>query len=701
MSLALRTLLVPVLALTLNLPAVALDYPATRQDQTVDDYFGTSVADPYRWLEDDNSPETQAWVTAQNKLTESYVRTPQREAVLKRLTELWNYPRVGVPARYGEAYFVWKNDGLQNQSVLVRQSQPQSEGQVVLDPNTLSADGTVAIGTTATREDGTALAYGVSDAGSDTQTLHFRDLTRLKDLPDTVPGLRNSSVGWSPDGKGVYYNRYPTAAEQPGAAPNTHNRVYYHALGTPASADRLVYSRPNNPKLDFYPFVSEDGAYLLIQSYNGTAPENGVVVMPLNGKAQPQELIAPGRASFSYLGHVGSRFYFQTSDGAPKGKIIAIDVNRPEPEHWQTILPEQTAVLDQAMVAGGQLVTVWMQDASHRLRVYDLQGQRVREQTLPTLGSVSGLQGKQHDPELFYSFSAWTHPSEVWKLDLSTGQSQLVRRSPLRFNPDDYHTEQVFVPSRDGTQIPVFLISKKGVKPDKSHPALLYGYGGFNISLTPHLALAQIPWLDAGGVYAVANLRGGGEYGEAWHQAGMLTRKQNVFDDFIAVGEWLIASGWSHPRKLAIQGGSNGGLLTAACMVQRPELFGAVISQVPVLDMLRYHRFSVGRFWIPEYGSAEASAEAFQTLYRYSPLHNVKKVAYPPLLVMSADHDDRVLPAHASKFIATVQAQAQGDQPHLLRVEFRAGHGAGKPISKTLAELADMYGFLFRALELR
>ncbi|MEZ0373125.1 MAG: prolyl oligopeptidase family protein [Candidatus Sericytochromatia bacterium] len=679
--------------------AAAFTYPAARKEAVTDTYFGVKVADPYRWLEDDDSPETQAWVEAQNRLTRSFVDSPAREKIRARLTELWNYPKQGSPSHKGEWYYSWKNNGLQNQYVLTRQHKLDGPAETVLDPNTLSSDGTISVNTTALSEDGTRLAFGLSEAGSDTQTLHFKDLETGRELPDQLKGLSNSSVDWAPDRSGVFYNRYPDPGSIPNAQPHTHNRVYYHRLGTEQAKDEMVYADAAHPELDFYPFVSEDGQYLLIQSVNGTAPENGILYRPLNSGSF-RELLPTGQASFSFVDNDGPVFYFLTDADAPRNRLIAIDTRQPDKAHWREIIPQGADVLDGVLSAGDSFVATWLHDAQHRLTVHTADGKQLREIQLPAPGTA-GLRGRRQDPELFVSFASFVYPGEIYRYDINSGQMSLLRRSEVRFNPDQFETKQVFYPSKDGTRVPMFLIYKKGLKPDGSHPVLLYGYGGFNISLLPHFALTEIPWLEAGGVYAIANLRGGAEYGEAWHQAGILTHKQNVFDDFIAAGEWLIKQGWSHPHRLAIQGGSNGGLLTAACMIQRPDLYGAVVSQVPVIDMLRYHRFSVGRYWIPEYGSAEASEEQFRTLYAYSPLHNIKPVSYPPLLVMSADHDDRVVPAHAKKFIATLQATGTGNNPLLLRVETRAGHGAGKPTAKIIDELADMYGFLFKVLEVR
>ena len=692
------SLLLPILVGP-GLPAGAMDYPTAHKDPVVDTYFGVKVADPYRWLEDNDSQDSKDWIDAENKLTQSFVKTPVRDKIRDRLTELWNYPKQGSPTHKGSWYYSWKNDGLQNQYVLMRQASLQGPATTVLDPNGLSKDGTVSVNTTAISDQGTTIAYGLSQAGSDQQVLHFKHFDKNQQLPDQVKGLSNASVDWAPDGSGVYYNRYPDPATIPGAKPHTHNRVYFHKLGTDGAKDTLIYADASHPELDFYPFVSEDHQYILIESINGTAPQNGILYRPLGGKDFKQ-LVPNGKASFSFVDNDGPIFYFLTDAGAPRKKLIAIDSRQPDASHWRDVIPQQADVLDSVLSAGGGFVATWLHDAQNRLSYHRRDGKQQRVIPLPAPGTVS-LRGRRGDKELFLSFSSFVYPGEIYRADLGSGQLSLLRRSEVKFDPDKFATEQVFYTSKDGTRVPMFLVYKKGLKPDGSHPTLLYGYGGFNISMLPHFALAQIPWLEAGGVFAMANLRGGAEYGEAWHEAGMLAHKQNVFDDFIGAGEWLIAKGWSHPKKLAIQGGSNGGLLTAACMIQRPDLYGAVISQVPVIDMLRYQKFTVGRYWIPEYGSAEANEAQFKTLFAYSPLHNIRPVAYPPLLVMTADHDDRVLPAHSKKFIATLQATAKGGGPLLLRAETNAGHGAGKPTAKIIDELADMYGFLFKVFDMK
>lgn len=681
------------------------EYPPATRGQTVDRYFGVEVADPYRWLEDDHSEATQAWAQAQHKRTQEFLAGPERQRLKQRFSELWDYPKVGTPSRHGKFYFRWKNNGLQAQYALYRQAHLHGEETLVLDPNTLSQDGTRAIRNTSISPDGRFLAYGISEAGSDKQDLYIRDLNTGQDLPDVIRGLRNSSIDWHPNNLGLIYNRYPSAEELPEAKENSHSRVYFHRLGSEQSQDQLLMEQPQDPSLDLYPGFSEKGDYIIVAGYRGTDPKNALfvkktaaVLTPRHTPQDWQPLQADGVASLNYISNQGAQFYFTSTRDAARGKVVAWNLDS---NQQRTLIPEQNAVLDAVILANHHLVVKSLEMAQHQLKVYDLLGQELRRIPLPAPGTVSSLNGEFADSELFFSFSSFVYPGESYRYDLDTHVLELIHRSQVKFNPERYTTQQIVVPSKDGTQIPVFLVHRKDLQPDGTHPALLYGYGGFNVSLRPHFALSRIPWLEAGGVYAVANLRGGGEFGDAWHEMGMLDKKQNVFDDFIAVGESLIQKGWSHPHKLAIQGGSNGGLLTAAAMIQRPDLFGAVISQVPVIDMLRYHKYSVGRFWIPEYGNAENSKQEFETLYAYSPLHNIEKRDYPPILVMTADHDDRVLPAHAMKFVASLQHADPGDNPILLRVETRAGHGAGKPTGKILDELADMYSFLFKVFELK
>jgi prolyl oligopeptidase len=675
-----------------------LEYPAARRGDTAHVYHGTRVPDPYRWLEDPDSPETSAWVAAENELTFGFIRTdPRRRAIRARLEELWNYPRYSVPQREGGRYFFFRNDGLQNQAILYAARALSEPPEVVLDPNALSADGTIALASQSYSRDGRLLAYGLSAAGSDRQEIHVRDVETGRDLADRIQWCKFATVAWAPDASGFYYDRFPEPGTVPPDDENNFNRLYWHRLGTPQAEDLLVLERADDPELGFSALVTEDGAYLVVVVYRGTDPRNRIYYRELAGSGPWVRLLDDADAMYHPLGNVGSLFFFHTDLDAPRGRIVAIDVRRPEREHWVQIVPEQKDVIHMAGLIGGRIVLVLMADAHDCMKLHDLRGELEREIPLPAIGSISGISGKQNDPEMFFGFTSFLHPAASFRYDFSASRVEPFRRPELRFDPSRFETRQVFYRSKDGTRVPMFLTHRKGLVLDGSNPTLLYGYGGFNVSETPAFSPGRLVWLEAGGVYAVANLRGGNEYGEAWHQAGMLERKQNVFDDFIAAAEWLIASGCTRPERLAISGGSNGGLLVAACMIQRPDLFGAVVCQVPVLDMLRYHRFTIGRYWTPEYGNAEADPEHFKFLYAYSPLHNIRRgVSYPPILVTSADTDDRVVPAHAKKFVAALQEAAGGDNPILLRVETRAGHGAGKPTSKVIEESADVYTFLFR-----
>jgi prolyl oligopeptidase len=672
-------------------------YPPARRADVVDDYHGTRGPDPYRWLEEADSEETRAWVEAQNRLTFGAIRgNPQYAAIRARLAELWNYPRYSVPQREGARVFFSKNDGLQNQAILYAQRSRAAEPELVLDPNRLSADGTIALVTQAYSRDGRLRAYGLSASGSDRQEIRVRDVETGRDYPEVLRWCKFATVAWKPDGSGFFYDRFPEPGSVPPEDENNYNRVYWHRLGTAQSADRLVFEHPDK-ELGFSAQVTEDGRYLLLTVYHGTDPRTRVYYRELEGTGPFVRLLDRGDAMYAPLGNLGTTLYLHTDEGAPRGRVIAIDLRRPERSAWKEVVAEADDVIHFAAMVHDEIVLARMRDAHDRLEVRGLDGRRVREIPLPALGSISGLSGRQKDREMYYGFTSFLQPATSYRYDFGTGASEPFRRSELRFDPSAYVTEQVFYRSKDGTRVPMFLTHRKGIARDGSNPVLLYGYGGFNVNETPVFSVPRLVWLEAGGVFAQPNLRGGNEYGEAWHQAGMLERKQNVFDDFIAAAEWLISAGYTRPERLAIQGGSNGGLLVAACMVQRPELFGAVIASVPVIDMLRYHRFTIGRYWIPEYGNAEADPAQFRYLRAYSPLHNIKPgTAYPATLITSADTDDRVVPAHAKKFAAALQAADAGKNPILLRVETRAGHGLGKPVSKQIEEAADVYAFLFR-----
>jgi prolyl oligopeptidase len=676
---------------------MALNYPETRTVDQVDTYHGLAVPDPYRWLEDPHAPESQAWIEAQNQVTFGYLeQLPGRDQLQQRLTELWNYERYGIPFKRGDRYFFYKNDGLQNQSVLYTLPTLEAEPTVLLDPNTLSADGTVALSSIAISENGAYLAYGLSASGSDWVEWQVRDIASGKDFDDHLKWVKFSGAAWTHDHQGWFYSRYdePDATTKLEAV-NYYQKLYYHRLGTPQSEDVLVYERPDQKEWGFSGGVTDDGRYLVISVWRGTDPRNLVFYKDLSSPDSPVvELISAFEAEFSYVGNEGTRFWFRTDLDAPKGRLLAIDLADPDRDHWQAVIPEAADTLQDVSLLNHQFVVDYLSDARSQVKIFDLQGQFVREVALPGIGSVGGFNGKREDTETFYSFTSFTTPSTIYRYDLVTGERQLYRQPQVNFDPDAYTTTQVFYPSADGTRVPMFITHKRGLELNGQNPTLLYGYGGFSISLTPSFSVSNLVWLELGGVYAVPNLRGGGEYGEDWHLAGTKLNKQNVFDDFIAAAEWLIAQGYTHRDRLAIMGGSNGGLLVGACMTQRPDLFAAALPAVGVMDMLRFNQFTIGWAWESDYGSPQDEAE-FKALYAYSPLHNLKLgTAYPATMITTADHDDRVVPAHSFKFAAALQAAHQGEAPVLIRIETKAGHGAGKPTAKVIEEVRDRWAFL-------
>ena len=677
-------------------------YPESPRGTQVDEFHGVKVEDPYRWLENLDSEETRAWVTAQNKVTSAYLAAlPEREAIRKRLTELWNYERYGVPFKEGTRYFFTRNDGLQNQNVLYRMETLGGEPKVVLDPNTLSQDGTVALTGLAVSEDGKLLAYGLSSGGSDWQEWKVRDVETGRDLPDHLRWVKFSSAAWTHDNKGFFYSRYDEPKEgRPLEEANFYQKLYYHRIGTPQSEDELIYQRPDQKEMGFIGYVTEDGRYLIIQAWKGTETETGLFYKDLQTPgSKVVELLGAFDSSYRFIDNEGPVFWVVTDLDAPRSRVVAIDIRNPARESWRELIPQAAETLQGVGCLNNTFMALYLKDAHAQVRQFDLQGKFLREVPLPGLGTVEGFTGKRKDTETFFAFTSYTAPGTIYRYDLETGKSTVFRRPEIRgFDSGQYETRQVFFQSKDGTRVPMFITHKKGLKLDGSNPTLLYGYGGFNISLTPSFSLSNVVWMERGGVYAVANLRGGGEYGEDWHQAGSKLKKQNVFDDFLAAAEWLIANGYTSKGKLATEGYSNGGLLTAAAMVQRPDLFGAVVVGVGVLDMLRFHKFTIGWGWTSDYGSPD-NPEEFKALYSYSPYHNLKPgTAYPPTLVTTADHDDRVVPAHSFKFAAALQRANGGPHPTLIRIETRAGHGSGKPVSKKIEEAADMLGFLFKEL---
>jgi prolyl oligopeptidase len=679
----------------------AFAYPQAAKGSQVDDYNGVKVADPYRWLEDLDSPETKAWVEAQNKITFDYLKQiPAREKINARLTKLWNYERYSTPWKEGGRYFFSKNDGLQNQSVIYTAKALDGEATILLDPNKFSKDGTVALSGLVISEDGKHAAYGVSQAGSDWEVYKVREVETGKDLPDELKWVKFSGASWTKDGRGFFYSRYdePKAGEELKGL-NYWHKLYYHRLGTPQSQDDLVYHRQDEKEWGFLGHVTEDGRYLIIVIYKGTARENRIAYRDLQTPASNVvDLLAEWDAQYSFVGNDGPVFWFQTDNGAPKRRIIAIDTRKPDKANWKEIIPEAAETLEGAGVVNDKFICSYLKDAYTQVKLHDLDGKFLREVKFPAIGTAGGFGGKRKETETFYSFTSFSYPTTIYRYDMVSGESTIFKRPKVDFNPDAYETKQVFYNSKDGTKIPMFIVSKKGLKLDGNNPVLLYGYGGFDISLTPSFSISRAVWMEMGGVYAMANLRGGGEYGKAWHEAGRLANKQNCFDDFIAAAEWLIANKYTRQEKLAILGGSNGGLLVGACITQRPDLFGAALPAVGVMDMLRFKRFTCGWEWVSDYGDVD-TPEGFKVLRAYSPLHNIKAgTKYPPTMITTADHDDRVVPLHSFKFAAAMQAAQAGDAPILIRVETRAGHGAGKPTWMTIEEQADQWAFLMRTL---
>jgi prolyl oligopeptidase len=678
-----------------------ITYPAARRADHVDTYHGVAVPDPYRWLEELDSAETKAWVLAENKATFGYLeKLESRTAIKERLTALWNYERYGVPYKEGGRYFFTRNDGLQNQAVLYTVPRLDDAPHVLLDPNTLSKDGTVALAGTAVSEDGKYLAYGVAEAGSDWNTWKVRSVATATDLPDTLRWVKFSGASWTKDGKGFFYSRYaePVAGAELKNV-NLDQKIYFHKLGTPQAEDALVYERKDQPEWLLNGTVTEDGRYLVIGVAQGKTVNTGLFYQDLTTPGAPVvELLSRFDAQYGFVGNDGPVFWVQADKDAPRGRVYAIDTRKPEAKDWVEVIPESKDALQGVGVVGERFFASYLKDARSVVRTYDLKGKPLAEVELPGIGAAAGFSGKRTDTETFYYFTSYLVPTTIYRYDVTAGKSSVFRAPKVAFDAAAYETRQVFYKSKDGTEVPMFLTHKKGLKTDGSNPTLLYGYGGFNISLTPAFSISNLAWLERGGVYAVANLRGGGEYGESWHQAGTKLHKQNVFDDFIAAAEWLIASKITSTPRLAIEGGSNGGLLIGAVLTQRPELFGAAIPAVGVMDMLRFHKFTIGWAWVSDYGSSD-DPKGFAALRAYSPYHNLKKgTCYPPTLVTTADHDDRVFPAHSFKFAAALQDAQACDQPTLIRIETRAGHGAGKPTAKIIEEAADVWAFLIQAL---
>lgn len=693
------SLIMALLLATSTAFAAKFNYPDTHRSDHSDEYHGTKVADPYRWLEQDvrAAKDVSTWVEEQNAVTFAYLqKLPGRESIRARLEELWNYEKYSTVRATGGLYFFRKNDGLQNQFVLYTMKSLDDDPRVLIDPNDWSEDGTVALSGTSVSPDGKYLAYGIQDGGSDWRTWRVMEIDSGKLLDDTLEWVKFSGAAWTRDGKGFFYGRFPQPAE--GAQfqeLNLNQKLYYHRAGTSQDKDVLVFESPEHPEWGVFSSVTEDGRYLVITVWKGTDSRYRVYYKDLSEPLVATiALIDNFDHEFSFIGNSGSTFYFMSNLDAGLRRVVSTDVTQPGKREWHEVIPQKETTLIDVNLVNNSLLARYLEDAKTKVSIYGLDGSFVRDVELPGIGTASGFAGEADDTETFYSFSSFTTAPSTYRYDLTSGESTLLQRASVDFDPGDYTVSQIFFTSKDGTQVPMFLAHRKDVKPDRANPTLLYGYGGFDISLTPRFSVSNLAWMEMGGVYAQPSLRGGGEYGEAWHKAGTKLQKQNVFDDFIAAAEWLIDNGWTSREKLAIRGASNGGLLVGAVMTQRPELFAAALPAVGVMDMLRFHKFTAGRFWVDDFGSAD-NPEEFKALLAYSPYHNLKPgTAYPATLITTADLDDRVVPGHSFKFAAALQHANLGDKPVMIRIETRAGHGAGKPTSKRIEEAADIWAFL-------
>lgn len=683
-------------------PAMTLVYPRSKTVDHTDTYGSVSVLDPFRWLEDVDSEDTKNWVMEQNKVTASYLETiPSRARIKERLTALWNFERYGFPSKHGNRYFYTYNDGLKNQSILYVTTELDGERKLLLDPNTIDAAGTTALTGFVPSDDGSLLAYGLARAGSDWNTWRVRNVASGVDTDDLIEWVKFSSVSWTSDNKGFFYSRYDEPKAEQFTGVNYFQKLYYHRLGTRQSEDVLVYQRTDEKEWGFAGKVTEDAKYLVISVWRGTEKKNQVFYSKLTtpdsiGKTPVVELLKGFSNDYQFIGNEGSTFYFETDDEAPKRRVVAIDVEKPARENWRQIVPEAAETVENVNLLGDRFFLTYLKDGTSVVRQYSLSGERLPDLDTPPLGTIAGFDTKRDAAEAFYSFTNYITPPTIYRLDLKTYKSSVWRQPKVDFDPKDYVTEQVFYTSKDGTKIPMIVSHKKGLQRNGNQPTVLYGYGGFNISSTPNYSPASLGWMDLGGIYAVANLRGGGEYGREWHEAGMLSNKQNVFDDFIAAAEYLIREKYTQPSKLAIQGRSNGGLLVGATMTQRPDLFAVALPAVGVMDMLRFHKFTIGWAWVNEFGSSD-DPEQFANLMSYSPLHNLKPGRrYPATLITTADHDDRVVPGHSFKFAARLQSCQSGTKPTLIRIETSAGHGAGTPVSKLIEVTADTWAFTLK-----
>lgn len=676
------------------------DYPETKKVNIVDNYFGKEVPDPYRWLENDTSKAVENWVKKQNEVTFNYLdQIPYRSKIKSRLKEIWNYKKVSTPQLNNGRYFYFKNDGLQDQDVLYMAEELGGEEEVVLNPNKFSEDGTIALANYKVSRDGKYIAYAISKGGSDWQEVHIKNLDTGEELKDHLKWVKFSNIAWYQNG--FFYSRYDAPAEGEELSQiNKNHKIYYHELNTDQEKDELVFNKPQYPKRNYQADVSKDEKYLYIYESRSTHGNN-IFVKNLRKDDNFVKLTTSFKYEYNIIGHSGDQLIVLTNYKAPKYKVVRIDVQKKEVGNWLEVIPEKKNVLQHCEIAGDKLIATYLTDAHNKLSVFSQLGEHQYDLELPQLGSVNSVSGHPESNELFYSFTSFTVPSQVWKHNLNTKESEIFFKPDVDINSDEYVTEQVFYKSKDQTKIPMFLVYKKGMKKDGTNPAFLYGYGGFNISLTPRFSSGNMIWLENGGIYALANLRGGGEYGEKWHKQGMKLNKQNVFDDFISAAEYLTDKNYSNKDKIAIHGGSNGGLLVGAVTNQRPDLFEVAVPAVGVMDMLRYHKFTIGWAWVDEYGSSQDSL-AFENLYSYSPLHNIKEdVEYPAVLAMTADHDDRVVPAHSFKYIATLQEKYNGKNPTMIRIQTKAGHGAGKPTSVAIQEEADMWSFVFENMEIQ
>ncbi len=670
-----------------------IKYPETQQVDVVDDFHGVKVADPYRWLEDDNSEETKAWVEAQNKVTFEYLeKIPFRNKIKERFTEILNYPKYGAPFKEGSKYYFFKNDGLQNQSVLYVKNSLDSEEEIFLDPNKFSEDGTRSLTTLSFSKDGKSLVYGISSGGSDWNEFFVMNTETKENLSDHLKWIKFSGAAWK--GDGFYYSRYPEPQGSKLSSKNEFSKVYYHKIGTMQEEDILIYEDPSNPKRGFSSQTTDDERFLIIYQTEGTS-KNAFMVKDLTKEnSEFIHIVKDFTNNYSVIDNLGDKLLVRTDFNALNYKLVLIDPQNPEKENWVDIIPEKKDVMQSVRIIGEKLLVRYLQDVAHHVYMFDLNGNPEGEIQLPGLGTLS-FSGRRDDNIAFYTFTSFTSPGTIYKFDVNTKLSELYKQIELEFDFDNYETKQIFYTSKDGTKIPMFIVHKKGLKLDGNNPTYLYAYGGFNISLLPSFSTSRLILLENDGVFALANIRGGGEYGEEWHRAGMLEKKQNVFDDFIAAAEYLIKEGYTNPNKLAIAGGSNGGLLIGAVINQRPDLFKVALPAVGVMDMLRFHKFTIGYYWVVEYGSSD-NPEQFKYLYQYSPLHNIKEdLNYPATLVTTADHDDRVVPAHSFKYIATLQDKYKGENPVLIRIVTKAGHGTGKPTSKVIEEVADVWSFVF------